>query len=140
MQTREKTHPFINTGRMAGFLYLLLAITAFYAIMYVPTQIIVKGNAAATTGKMLANEFLFRTGIVSHLISETLFIFLVLHLYRLLKPINERRAKLMVTLVMVQIPIVFLVESFSITSLLSQKANCYNHFLPCKDKIWPCYF
>ena len=117
-----------NTARTAGLFYFILAITAAYAIMYVPSQIIVRGNAAVTTGNMIANEFLFRTGIVSHLISETLFIYLVLVLYRLLKGINERRAKLMVALVLVQIPIVFLIESFSITSLMIAKGEILQSF------------
>lgn len=112
-----------KTARLAGLLYLALGITGAYAIMYVPSQIIVRGDAAATANNLIANEFLFRSGIVSHLICETLFVFLALVLYRLFKQVNEHEAKLMVALVIVQIPIVFLIESFNITSLMILKGE-----------------
>ncbi len=117
-----------KTARLAGLLYLALGITGAYAIMYVPSQIIVRGDAAATANNLIANEFLFRSGIVSHLICETLFVFLSLVLYRLFKQVNEQQAKLMVTLVIVQIPIVFLIESFSITSLMILKGEVLKGF------------
>ena len=112
-----------KTARLTGLLYLFLAITGAYSIMYVPSQTIVRGDAVATANNILANEFLFRTGIVIHLISVTLFLFLVLVLYRLLKQVNEHQAKLMVALVIVQVPIVFLIETCRITSLLILKGE-----------------
>jgi hypothetical protein len=112
-----------HSARLAGLLYLILGITGGYGIMYVPSQIIVRGNAAATTNNILANEFLFRTGIVSLLISSIIFVFLVLVLYRLLKQVNEHQAKLMVALVLVQVPIGFMIETFNITSLMIIKGE-----------------
>src|SRR6185503_18686548 len=99
----EKTASLKKTARLAGLMYLLMGIPAPYALIYVPSKIIVHGDAAATANNILANEFLFRTGIVSQLISQTLFIFLVLVLYGLLKQVNEHQAKLMVALVIVSI-------------------------------------
>ena len=74
-----------KTARIAGVLYLILAITGAYGIIFIPSKIIVPGDAAATASKLLANEFLFRTGIINDLISNIIFVFLVLVLYRLLK-------------------------------------------------------
>jgi hypothetical protein len=37
-----------NTARLAGIYYLIIAITGFYGIMYVPSKIMVKGDAATT--------------------------------------------------------------------------------------------
>ena len=85
----EKVTSLKKTARVAGFLYLFIALTAPYGLIYVPSQIIVKGNAIATANNILNNEFLFRTGIVSDLISQIIFIFLVITLYKLLRQVNE---------------------------------------------------
>lgn len=112
-----------KTARLAGFLYVLLAITGAYSLMYVPSQIMVRGDVAATAGKILSNEFLFRTGIISDLVSNTIFVLLVLVLYRLFRQVNEHKARLMVALVMVQIPAVFINEGFNIASLMILKGD-----------------
>lgn len=110
-------------ARIAGVLYLILAITGVYGLIYVSSQTYVQGDMAATAQKMLANEFLFRTGIASNLISQTLFVFLAMAFYRLLKQVNEHQAKLMVALVLVSIPITFICESFNITALMILKGD-----------------
>jgi hypothetical protein len=117
-----------RTARLAGLLYLILIITGVYIIMYVPSQIIVKGDAATVANNILSNEFLFRTSIVGDLISNTIFVFLVLTLYRLLKPVNEHKAKLMVALVVVQIPAVFIMEALNIASLMILKGEVLQTF------------
>ncbi len=61
-----------KTARLAGLIYLVLAITAIYGFLYVPSQIMVQGDVAATSDNILANELLFRSGIVSYLISQIL--------------------------------------------------------------------
>jgi len=99
-----------NPGRFAGSLYLLFSIVGFFAMMYVPTKLIVHGNAAATASNIAANETLFRLGIAGELIGSAGFIFVALALYDLLKSVNRRQASLMVTLVVVQIPIAFVNE------------------------------
>ena len=106
-----------TTARIAGLLYFFLAITAIYGSMYIPSQIIVFGDSVATAKNIVSNEFLYRTGIFSNLISITLFVFLVLTLYRLLKNVNEHQAKLMVGLVIVGIPVAFLFGVFKIIAL-----------------------
>jgi len=97
-----------KTARIAGFWYLLMAITAPIGLLYVPSQLIVPGDATATASKIMASELLFRTGIVCSLIGQVAFIFLVLALYRLLKEVNPKQALLMVGLVLVSVPIAFL--------------------------------
>ena len=117
-----------NTARLAGLLYLLLIITGAYCVMYVPSQIIGRGDAVTTAKNILSNEFLFRTVIISDIISNTIFVFLVMVLYRLFKQVNERQAKLMVALVMVQIPAVFIIETFNIASLMIYKGEILKTF------------
>src|SRR5512136_2918465 len=107
-----------NPGRFAGLLYLFFSIIGFFAMMYVPSKLIVHGNAAATANNIAANETLFRLGIAGQLIGQAGFIFVALALYKLLKGVNRRHASLMVTLVVVQIPIAFLNEVNSIAALV----------------------
>lgn len=112
-----------KTARLAGLLYLLMGIAATYGLMYFPSQTMVGGDSVATAKYILSKEFLFRTKIVSHLISAPLFIFLVFVLYRLLKQVNEHQAKLMVAFVIVQTPMTFLLETFDITALMILKGE-----------------
>ncbi|HET9261515.1 MAG TPA: DUF4386 domain-containing protein [Vicinamibacterales bacterium] len=104
-------HASINrTARLAGALYLAAMPFGFFGIMYVPSVLLVPGDPAATSRNILASEWLFRSGTVSHLIGQIIFIFQVLALYRLLQPVNKNHAVLMVILVLVGIPIAFLNE------------------------------
>jgi hypothetical protein len=107
-----------NPGRFAGLLYILMSIPGFFAMVYVPSKLIVHGNAAATANNIAAAETLFRLGIVAQLISQAGFLFVALALYDLLKGVNRRHASLMVTLVVITIPIAFLNELNSIAALV----------------------
>jgi hypothetical protein len=119
-----------KTARLAGLLYLIVDITGFYSIMYVPSKILVPGDAVATANNILAKEFLFRTGIVSFLICNIIWVFFVLTLYRLFKQVNEYQAKLMLALMFVIIPIAFVIEIFDITSLMILKGEIMKGFEP----------
>lgn len=95
-------------ARYAGILYLLLAVTAPFGLLYVPRQLFVAGDATATAANIAASEWLLRLGIGSELIHQVVQVFLVLALYQLFKPVNETLAKLLVILgALVSIPIVF---------------------------------
>jgi uncharacterized protein DUF4386 len=98
-------HSTKRTSRIAGLLYLVNAITGFFSIVYVPSRLIVNGNAAATAANILASERLFRIGIVSELICAVEFLFLVWILYRLLGGVNKTQASLMVILGVAFVPI-----------------------------------
>jgi hypothetical protein len=94
-----------NTARIAGLLYLVNGVPGFFGIIYVPSRLIVSGNAAATANNILASERLFRLGIVSELICAAEFVFLLWVLYRLLGAVNKTHASLMVILSLVFVPI-----------------------------------
>ena len=74
-----------NPGRFAGLLYLLVSIPGAFALIYVPSKLIVHGDATATANNIAASETLFRLGIAVQLISQAGFIFVALALYDLLK-------------------------------------------------------
>src|SRR5216683_7587393 len=107
-----------NPGRFAGLLYVLFSIPGFFAMGYVPSKLIVHGNAAATASNIAASETLFRLGIAGQLICQAGFIFVALALYDLLKGVNQRHASLMVLLIVVSVPIAFLNELNSIAALV----------------------
>jgi hypothetical protein len=106
-----------NPGRFAGLLYVLMSISGVFALIYVPSKLIVPGNATATANNILASEMLFRLGIAGNLIGEAGFIFVALALYDLLKGVNQRHALHMLTLILVAIPIAFLNELNAIAAL-----------------------
>jgi len=124
----ENNYSLKKTAKLAGLLYLIWVLTGIYGIFYVSSQTIVQGDALTTARNILANEFLFRTGIINDLISNTIWVFLVLILYRLFKQVNENQAKLMVALVIVQIPVVFMMEALNITSLMMFKGEILKTF------------
>jgi hypothetical protein len=99
-----------QAARLAGFLYLLLSILGIYGLLYVPSHLVVHGDAAATAHNILASETFYRSGIVADLISQALFMLVVLVLYRLLKGVDKTMAVLMLIWATVQVPISFLAE------------------------------
>ena len=107
MTIKEKINP-NKTARIAGFLYLIIFPLNVFAMMYIPSNLIVPGDAATTANNIMASGGLFRSGIVSFLIGQTVFILLVLLLYKLLKPVNKNLAVLMVIFILVGIPIAML--------------------------------
>lgn len=100
-------HPTVKTARVAGALYLSMVVTGPFSLIYLPNKLIVPGNAAATAGKVLASEMLFRLGIVADLVGAVLFILLAMALYRLFSGVNKAHASLMVALVLVSATIGF---------------------------------
>ncbi|HYY12934.1 MAG TPA: DUF4386 domain-containing protein [Chthoniobacterales bacterium] len=95
-------------ARIAGFLYLLASIPAPFGLIYVPSKLIVPGDAAATADHFRASENVLRAGIACELIASVIFIFVVLALYRLFKPVSAKHALAMATLLLVSLPISFL--------------------------------
>jgi hypothetical protein len=86
-----------NPGRAAGLLYLLLGFSII-RLKYIPSVLLVHGDAAATAHNIAAHELLFRFGIVSDLLAGLSCIVVALALYRVLKGVDQNLAVLMVIL------------------------------------------
>jgi hypothetical protein len=86
----SKVNSIQKTARFAGLLYLIITVAATIAHFYVPSNIIVPGDAAATANNIMNNVTLFRVGGVGGelivLLSE---IVLSVILYVILKPVNK---------------------------------------------------
>lgn len=86
-------------ARIAGILYLLVAISGGFAEGYVEPKMYVAANAAATAANVIANSGLVRLGVVADLFDATVFLFLALTLYILLKQVHKSAAGAMLVLV-----------------------------------------
>ena len=111
-------HPTDKAARVAGALYLSL-LFAPLRLIYIPSALFVRGNAAATANNIAAHELLFRLGIAGDLFTGTMVIFLVLALYRLFKGVDQSLAALMVILGGLMVaPIYFLNTLNDVAALL----------------------
>jgi len=100
-----------KTARIAGFLYgPLMVLLAPIGIIYVPTVLVVTGDALTTTSNIIGNMGMFRLSIVAALIVQVVHIFIVILLYKLLKPVDKNVATLMAILILVSLPITMLNE------------------------------
>lgn len=111
-------------ARRAGLLYLAVALIAPWGLVYAPNKLFVAGDPAATAAALAAGESLLRLGIATELLHQTIEVFLVLALYRLLAPVREPWARLMAVLGLLPIPIAFLntVSEFGVLLLLKDAA------------------
>ena len=117
MTTKETFNP-NKTARVAGYLYLMLFPLGIFGIIYVPSSLIVLGDAATTASNIMANELLYRLSIVTALTLQIVYIFLALALYKLLNPVDKNNAVLMFILVLVAAPIAMLNELNHVAVLL----------------------
>src|SRR5438067_12916555 len=101
-------HPTVKAARIAGAIYLSMVFTAPFSLIYVPSKLIVRGNAVATADNIMAHEIMFRLSIFGDLIGQVIFICLAIALYRLLSSVNKTWAALMVGFVLVSAAVGFL--------------------------------
>ena len=69
-------HPTIKSARIAGAIYLSLALTAHFSLIFIRSTLIVRGDASATASNILAHETMFRLGMVCDIFTATICIFL----------------------------------------------------------------
>ena len=102
------------TARLAGLLWLLCTVTGGFSLAYIRSNVLVREDAAATVGNILASEFMFRAAIVSNLVSQVFLFFLGLTLFRLFKEVHKRLATVLLASVMLTVGLAI--------------ANTLNHF------------
>jgi hypothetical protein len=95
-------------ARFAAILYFLNALPAPFALLYVPSVLIVRGNATATANNVRDSEALLRLGMAGELFSSTVVIFAVLAFYSLFKAVSGKHARAMLVLMMISVPISYL--------------------------------
>lgn len=81
-------------ARIIGVLLLLTILAGGFGEVYVPAQLIVSGNAVATTNNVRAHDVLFRAGFAAYLVEAVCDIALALYFYLLLRPVRKDLALL----------------------------------------------
>jgi hypothetical protein len=76
-------------ARLGGWLYLLVIVTGLFAELFVRSNLIVSGDAAATAKNIMGSESLWRLGFASDLVGVAGYVAVTLILYVLLKPVNR---------------------------------------------------
>jgi hypothetical protein len=95
-------------SRIAALLYFLNGLPAPFALLYVPSVLIVRGNAIATADNVRNSETLLRFGMAGELFSSTVVIFAVLAFYTLFKAVSGKQARAMLVLMLISVPISYL--------------------------------
>ena len=89
-------NPNKKTAKLAGIFFLLMVAFGLFAEVFFRQGIFIPGNAVVTAGNILANELLYRIGIVSDILMALCYLFTALALYRLLVSVNKNLAQMMV--------------------------------------------
>jgi hypothetical protein len=84
LQTQGKAY-----SKVAGLLYLVIAIIGGFSIGYMPNEIVVDGNAALTFQNLLDNTSLFRWGIAGDIAVMVMEMLLTVMLYQLFKSFSD---------------------------------------------------
>jgi hypothetical protein len=100
-------------ARIAGLLYLIVAVCGGFSELYVRSGVKVPGDAATTADNISASATLFRIGALTDLVSVACFLVLALVLYGLLKPVSAKAALAMLV--------------FNAVSVAIMTANMVNH-------------
>jgi hypothetical protein len=86
-----------QTARLAGALYLALAIGSGFAFIALG-KVVVPGDAAATLGNITGHETLFRLAIVGDVFGQVAFALLAPVLYALFRTVDRAQAALLAIL------------------------------------------
>ena len=110
-----------KVSRVAGILNLVIAVCAPFSIIFVPSKLIVAGNASLTASNIIASEMLFRAASVISIIVHIIQILFVFLLYKLLKKINKTNALLMIIFSLIGVSIALFNElnQFAVLLLLN---------------------
>ncbi len=83
-------------ARLGGALYLINIVFGLFAIAYVESKIMVGGDPATTANNIIAHEFLYRIGIVAHVIILLTNVPLALIFYRLFRIVSKNATLLVI--------------------------------------------
>jgi hypothetical protein len=117
----EKLSTNKKTARIAGILYLAVAVCSGFALI-VRSNLIVPGDASKTISNITNSEILFRISLTSDLIGQIFFVLTVLILYKLLQRVNKNQALVMIAFALIPVPIacISMVKQFTMLQLLNK--------------------
>lgn len=75
-------------AKLAGAIYLVIAIVGGFSIGTIPSKLFVEGDASATAQNIISNPVLFRSGIAGDIVVLLLEVLLTVMLYNLFKAVS----------------------------------------------------
>lgn len=105
-------------ARLAGTLYLLVAIFALFTQMYALSTVYAPGDAAVTAHNIVEHATLVRLAVVADLAMATSFSYLGMAFYRLFRQVNKEVAAALVVLVSIGTAVVLVNLLFQFAALL----------------------
>jgi hypothetical protein len=124
----EVSYQSSRTIRIATALFFFVCVPLSLWETRVQSKIFVPQDAVATAQNLLAHEFIFRTTLISHIIGTVVFILMVMLFYRIFRPVDNHLAKLMIIPILLQFPIVFILEAVNFTALMTLKSDARSTF------------
>lgn len=112
-------------SRIAALLYFINCLPAPFALLYVPSVLTVRGDAAATANNVRNSEVLLRLGMGVELFSSTIVIFSMLAFYYLFKRVSHKHALAMMILMLISVPISYLNVLNDLAALTCARAPAY---------------
>ncbi|MBK6914956.1 MAG: DUF4386 domain-containing protein [Ignavibacteriales bacterium] len=97
-----------KTSRIIFLFWVLYAVPAIFSLQYVQPKLIVLGDAVATSNNIIGHEFLFRMGIVSHLLAQIFLLFFGMTVFHLFKGVNKTWAAIFWTSILMTVAITFI--------------------------------
>jgi len=91
-----------NVVKIAGIMFLLTLVIPLFNWIFVLSRFIVPDDAISTANNIMANELLFRIGIINELIISVIVVGLALTLYIILKSVNKNIALLALFLKLIE--------------------------------------
>ncbi len=115
-----------KVARMTGVLYFLVILLGIANEGIFHNFIIGSGDISTTVNRITTYEPIFRLGFVVSLTRFTVFIFMVLALYKLLRPVNKEWSLAMVAIALVSISIGMVSLLFQYAAPLLLSSNGYS--------------
>lgn len=117
MSAMDDMNSLKKQSRIAALLYFINCVPAPFALLYVPSVLIVRGDAAATANNVRNSEALLRVGMAVELFSSTIVIFAMVAFYHLFKRVSQKHALAMMILMLISVPISYLNVLNDLTAL-----------------------
>jgi hypothetical protein len=89
MTIKENINSIQTKAKITAVLILVMAAIAPFSMLYIPSTLVVPGDAATTAHNIMASEGLFRLGLVSDSVVFLIEIVLTVLLYVLLRPVSK---------------------------------------------------
>jgi hypothetical protein len=96
-----------HTARLAGALYVAMALFSAVGLVYFPGRFVVQGDAAATAARIVSAPLLYRLWSVTDLVAGVFAIYLAMTLYELFKDVDRNQSRVLVAMLLVQVPMWF---------------------------------